>query len=264
MFSFLQYFNMVVNKLDNYIVSEVIRYINVNTSSCFAMAEELTWFYDFTFVLSGSMTYVADGKEYVLKKNDAIFLKPGTMRSRYKGTEPVKYVSFNFHILPGAEFPFDDFIKNCISPDIKKIVAAFPQNELSSRYHTPQKLANLLNYMLFEVLDVTSLKSNNEHVIKILRYIEENITENLSLQMVSEKVNLTKEYTSYIFKKEMNNTLTNYINERKMLYAKKLISDGEMRLSEIASHLGYNNYHYFSYLFKKHFNISPIAFKNKA
>lgn len=254
---------MAVKNLDNYIVSEVIHYVNVNLNRCVGMAKEPINFYDFTFVLSGSMTYIADGKKYVLQKNDAIFLKPGTMRARYTGTEPVKYVSFNFHILPGAEFPFDEFIKNCISTDIRKLVSAFPQSRLSTHYHSAQKLANLLNYMLFEVLDVTSLKSNNEHVIKILRYIEENITENLSLQMISNKINLTKEYTSYIFKKEMNKSLTNYINERKMLYAKKLILNREMSLSDIASHLGYSNYNYFSRLFKKHFNISPISFKNK-
>lgn len=249
--------------MDNYIVSEVIHYVNVNLNGCIGMGKEVINFYDFTFVLSGSMTYVADGKKYVMEKNDAIFLKPGTVRSRYSGNEPVKYVSFNFHILPDAEFPFDEFIKNCISADIRKLVSAFPQSRLSTHYHSAQKLANLLNYMLFEVLDVTSLKSNNEHVIKILRYIEENISENLSLQKISEKINLTKEYTSYIFKKEMKKSLTNYINERKMLYAKKLILHHEMSLSDIAAHLGYSNYNYFSRLFKKHFNISPIAFKNR-
>lgn len=249
--------------MDNYIVSEVIHYVNVNVSQCLEIPEKLIDFYDFTFVLNGSMTYTSNGNTYVLNKNDAIFFKPGTLRSREENNEQVKYVSFNFHMLPQSVFTLDEYIPNCISTDIKKMVSAFPQSRLSTHYHSAQKLANLLNYILFEVLDVTSLKCNNDHVIKILRHIEENITENMTLKSISEIVNLSREYTSYIFKREMKKPLTDYINERKMLYAKELILNREMSLTDIASHLGYGNYNYFSRLFKKHFNMSPIGLKNR-
>ena len=48
----------------------------------------------------------ANGKLYTLKKGDALFLPPGTVRSRLEGTEPCKYISFNFYALPEVEFPF--------------------------------------------------------------------------------------------------------------------------------------------------------------
>jgi len=250
--------------MENYLVKEVFHYVNVNVSQCLEIPEEKIDFYDFTFVLSGEMTYTSNGVTYVLGKNDAIFLKPGTIRTREGSNESVKYVSFNFHLMPGVNVPFDDFIPNCISTDIRKLVSAFPQSRLSTHYHSEQKLANMLNYIIFEIMDVTSLNCNNEHVIKILRHIEENITKDLSLHVISEKINLTKEYTSHIFRREMGKSLTDYVNEKKMLYAKELILDREMSLTDIATHLGYSNYNYFSRLFKKHFNINPISLKNRA
>ena len=76
-------------------------------------------------------------------------------------------------------------------------------------------------------------------------------------------MNLSREYTSYIFKKEMGNTLTAYVNERKLLLAKELITDGAMNLTDIASYLGYENYNYFSRSFIKYLDITPIARKQK-
>ena len=76
-------------------------------------------------------------------------------------------------------------------------------------------------------------------------------------------MNLSREYTSYIFKKEMDKTLTAYVNERKLLLAKELIIDGAMTLTDIASYLGYENYNYFSRIFKQNLGITPIALKQK-
>jgi AraC-like DNA-binding protein len=46
-----------------------------------------------------------------------------------------------------------------------------------------------------------------------------------------------------------------------MLVAKSMIQAGDLPLQNIAEHLGFENYSYFSRVFKKHFNISPAGFK---
>ena len=249
--------------MEKYLVSEVLHFCNVSLNKCSYMPPRTIDYYDLTFVISGSMTYVADNEIFVLKKNDAIFLKPGTLRERYEGNEPVKYVSFNFKAMPNVELEFDKYLPNCISSDIKKIVSAFPQSHLSPYYHSKEKVGCILNYILFELLDVVSLKSNNPYVLKVTRYVGEHITEKMSLQSISGVIGLSKEYTANIFKKEVGKTLTDYINERKMLLAKELITRNEMKLTDVASYLGYDNYNYFSRLFKRYFDFSPIELKAK-
>ena len=56
--------------------------------------------------------------------------------------------------------------------------------------------------------------------------------------------------------------MVEYANERKMLIAKDLILEDKLSLQEVALSLGFSNYSYFSKVFKKHFNTSPIRFKN--
>ena len=250
--------------MDNYLVSDILHYCNVSLDKSGHIPPREIDFYDLTFVLSGSMIYTANGTTYTLKKDDAILLPPGTLRSRIAHLEPVKYVSFNFRLQPHTALQLPECIPNCISSDIKKLVSAFPQSHLSPYYHAKEKVANMLNYILFELLDITALQSNNEHVLRIAKYIDEHITEKMSLQSISNEIGLTKEYTAFIFKRETNRTLTDYLNERKMLLAKDLISHNEMSLTDLASYLGYDNYNYFSRLFKRYFEVSPITLKNKS
>ncbi len=249
--------------MNQYIVKEIFHYCNVSLGKSSYIPEIRIDYYDFTFVLSGTMKYMASGETIVLNKNDAILLKPGTIRSRIAVDEPVKYVSFNFSVTPDVELPSENYLQNCITQDIKKIVSVFSQSHLTPYYHSKEKVANLLNLILFELMDMIALKSTNPHVLKIVRYIDEHITEKMSLKSISNEIGLTKEYTAYIFKKQTNKTITNYINERKMLLAKELMLRNKVSLNDLSAYLGYENYNYFSRLFKRHFDITPTNFRIK-
>ena len=72
-------------------------------------------------------------------------------------------------------------------------------------------------------------------------------------------MNLSKEYISYIFKKETGKTVTEYTNERKLFIAKKMILETSYPLTYISERVGYENYSYFSRLFKNKFGVSPRA-----
>lgn len=248
--------------MENYIVQHLLHYCNISVNYCQEIAPKVISFYDLTFVLSGSMTYTANGCILRLKKNDALFLKPGTLRSRQAGTEPVKYVSFNFQMMPGCDYSLAEYIPNCISAEIRKLISAFPQSHLSPYFHAWEKATNMLNFILFELMDHMELSSTNEHVLKMIRYIDEHITERLTLQQISQHMNLTREYLSFIFHREVGKSLTDFMNERKMRIAKELIQCGEMALTDVARHLGYENYSYFSRLFKRYFDVTPIRLRN--
>lgn len=246
-----------------YLVEAISHYCNVELKKCGAIGEHRISYYDFTFVLEGTMVYYADGRKIILQKNDGIFLTPGTVRSREDRDGYVHFVSFNFTVFPGIEFPFACYMQGCITQSIRRLVAQYPPSHLSEFCHAKEKCASMLNYILYELLDAAAVNSENEHVIRMLYDIEEHILEKLTLRTISARMNLSKEYTSYIFKKEIGKTLTDYINERKILLAQELIRKGEMSLKDIAEYLGFDNYNYFSRLFKRYMEISPILFKKR-
>ena len=244
-----------------YIVKELLHYCNVSLKSVSAIQTHQISYYDLTFVLKGELTYVVNGKSYTLGENDAVLIPPGAYRERLESVQGAKYVSYNFTANEGAELPTKVYLEDIVSHDIKDICRIFSASHISDIYSTREKVINLLNYILLEIKDAVQLESNNKHIIEIIKYINEHISEPITLSTVSEKVNLSKEYVSHIFKKETGKTVTDYINERKMMIAKESILGSRYELSTIAERLGYDNYSYFSKLFKKQFGVSPSVMR---
>lgn len=242
------------------VVKDVLFYCNVSTNKVSRMPPKTIKYYDLTFVFKGKLTYIIDGIQYDLEENDAIFLPPGTLRERLPTDQHTRYISFNF--LLHDDLALDIFLTDIISDDIRKLISVLPQRHLTPTFHAKEKAESLLNYILYEIMDNAGFKSQNVHVIKILKHIEANITQDLTLAKISEHVNLTKEYTANLFKKETGKTIIDYINERKMIIAKNMIDSGESSLQDIAAGLGFKNYSYFSKLFKKYYDTSPVKWKN--
>lgn len=247
--------------MNSYIVSDVIYYCNRSVSHCSSLEDRALSYYDFTFILSGSITYLVNNEKITIESGDAIFLRPGDSRCRVEGKAPVHYISFNFLSDNEKMLPFGRIMKKCISEDIRRLISVYPPQHLVERFHAKEKCQNILNYILLELYDLHKLRSTNEHVIKIIKYIDEHITERMSLRDISEHFHLSKEHTSYIFKREMGIQLVSYINEQKALLAKRMIMRGEMALAEISDYLGFENYDYFSKTFKKYIGITPLKLK---
>ena len=245
-------------------VENIIRYVNVSTNKSKRINPDILQYYDLTFVLKGSLTYIINGDEYILEKNDLIFLSPGMKRERLVGISPVKYVSFNFLLKENCNVVIPFFMRNIISDNILNVLNVFPKLNTTFFPFSMEKSINLLNYILLEIISYNSEHNVNKHIVEATSYIEEHIRENLNLTKVANHIYLSKTYLSSIFKTELNITVNSYIRKLKMNYAKNLIRDGEISLKEIAQYLGFDDYNYFSRIFKKEFNISPLKFSKSS
>ena len=248
--------------MQQYPVSDLLHYCNIYAAECSAIRPHRIPYYDFTYVTEGSMTYHINGETVCLEKNDAIFLSPGTLRARAAGGA-VRYVSFNFQLSPGVTLPFAPIMRGCITPEIRRVFTAFSQQHLSPKFHSLEKCVNLLNYVLFELLDAGVMASHNPHVKKILLHIEEHCHEPITLSSMSRLVGLSPEYTATLFKKDVGKTLTEYVIEHRLLQARTLILGGALSLQDVATRVGFESYHYFSRLFKKHFSTTPAQLRRQ-
>ncbi len=244
-----------------YLVKDILHYCNVSLAQCTQIESKVISYYDFTFVIEGEIIYSVNQTEYTLQPGDAIFLPPGTLRARHSGTTPVNFVSFNFLANEGSCFDFPCFMKNIISKEITDLISIFPKLHMYKYDFSKQKLAAVLNYILYELKHITFYGTTNPHVLKAIHYIDENTQKNISLSDVSRHLCLSKEYTSGIFKKAIGKTVNEYISEKKMLLAKEMILQGGSSLKKIAADLGYENYNYFSRRFRSFFEVSPAKYK---
>lgn len=103
--------------------------------------------------------------------------------------------------------------------------------------------------------------ANASLLSKIMYYIQENLSESLTLQDIAEHFNISKSYLMKLFRQSLHSSVTVYINRIKMDHAAQLLRTSMMNISEIAAFLGYHDPAYFSRVFKKYFGQSPSQFQ---
>lgn len=96
---------------------------------------------------------------------------------------------------------------------------------------------------------------------KILAYIQEHDTEELSLTALAEMYNISSSRLSTLIKKELGLSFSEYITARRMQKAKELLKDDSRSIEEIANAVGYHDYFYFTKVFKKTQGISPSKYR---
>ena len=93
-------------------------------------------------------------------------------------------------------------------------------------------------------------------------YISEHFHEpDISLGSVAASVNICASYFCFLFKKELGETFVGYLTNERMKKAKELLCCSSKRITQIAEEVGYNDYHYFTGLFKKLNGITPCEFR---
>lgn len=96
---------------------------------------------------------------------------------------------------------------------------------------------------------------------KVIIKINLDLSADLSLKALAEYLNVNASYLSKLFHKETGNTLTNYVNKKRMDYATYLLSNTTLPISVIAQHCGILDDNYFTKLFKRHYDITPTQFR---
>jgi YesN/AraC family two-component response regulator len=98
-------------------------------------------------------------------------------------------------------------------------------------------------------------------VEKVCAYIQNNLTEEISNEKLSEAFNISAYYLSHVFKFVTGITITEYKNEVKLTQAKLLLKNSDMSIAEIACNVGFNNVSYFTEVFSKSESISPKKYR---
>ena len=105
---------------------------------------------------------------------------------------------------------------------------------------------------------------HTHHVIKrALDYIENNFSKDISLDEISQELNLSSYYFSKLFKEEKGEGFVEYLNSRRITEAKELMKNPEKSIKEISNECGYADPNYFSRIFKKYTGMTPTEYRDK-
>ncbi|RHB48730.1 response regulator [Exiguobacterium sp. AM39-5BH] len=121
---------------------------------------------------------------------------------------------------------------------------------------------DVLNETLARALaDVTP--DEEDPILQIGIFIERHYAEELSLQGMSERFYLSREYISRRFKQQYGVNLSEYLLSIRMLEAKRLLETSRQRIYEVAQAVGFSDDKYFRKVFKKQVGITPNEYREQ-
>ncbi|MGO4107677.1 response regulator transcription factor [Paenibacillus sp. YAF4_2] len=101
----------------------------------------------------------------------------------------------------------------------------------------------------------------HNRIKEILAYIHHHFNQEISIQSLSEKFYLSPTYLSQLFKKEVGENFVEYLSRQRIQYACKLLAETDMTVSQIGEKCGFNDYFYFTRIFKRLNGMTPTQYR---
>lgn len=235
-------------------------------------------FHKIIVFISGKVTYHIEGKAYHLKPRDILLVSQGAIH-KPEIDPSVPYERYIFWIrddlscqeLNTCFQKANDRSFNLVRADsalqerLKDLLPEIEQT-LQNKHFGDTVLRNALftQFMIYinRIFLRTSSSpdektySSDTQVEQLLKYINRNLSENLSIDQLANRFFFSKYHMMRKFKNETGYTIHNYITSKRLLIARSLISQG-MPVMKAAQASGFHDYTTFVRAYKKQFGKAP-------
>jgi len=227
--------------------------------------------YEIFCFLSGDANYYIEGTIYNLKPNDILIINKLEAHSLLiKSTAPYKRIVINFD---SDSLLIDD--KNKLLKFINDKPLGINNHYPSSIFHSKNwiyylekicgsddinvqrmYLTVLINELSESQKEITQKYSQHTETNSILKYINDNLTNNISLEKICDKFHFSKTHLNRKFKTVVGTTIWEYIITKRLHLAKELLKNGAHPTS-VYLNCGFNDYCTFYKGYKNKFGVSP-------
>ncbi len=169
----------------------------------------------------------------------------------------IQYGVFNYILKPIEQDLFYDTLNNAMKLIKKK----------KESVNVVRELRTSLKKLQEEFITYSNNEDTNDNMVdniiigKVIKYINDNYSSDLSQEEVAAKVFISPGYLSELFKRLTGKKFINYVTEVKVEKAKKLLSCPNLKIQEISHMVGYRNVSYFIRVFSRNVSMSPNEYR---
>lgn len=222
------------------------------------------------------------GDKDIFNSNGQYGIDTNVLSNLLESGEKIKVINYMKEELEllAARKNLDSSVMYSIHQDFMQVIHAFLyKNEIQAHNlfsdKVSQKLSSNANNSIFDMLKwihfittktteyLEEVKKSYTIIDKAKKYIHENYKEDITRKDVAASVFLTPDYLAKMFKAETGIAVKDYINDYRIEKAKSLLKSSDISVSMVASEVGFDNFSYFSTVFKKITGVSPAAFRKE-
>lgn len=248
-------------------------------------------FHKIILFLNGNVDYMIEGKTYPLTARDVVFVSAGEIhrpvfRSSHADYDRIViYVSPSFLDRWQAQDPEHNDLSHCfmLARDTSSVMHQLPGTSHDLLFHMDKlektahgkgfanKLFTEILFIEFMILinrlleghELASLEnaSYDPKIQDVLAYINQHLSEELSIDTLAAHAYTSKFYLMRKFKANTGYALHQYIRSKRLLLARDMLRS-TLPIAQIASEVGFADYSTFSRAFKEMFQCSPREYRN--
>lgn len=225
--------------------------------------------------LSGSGRLKIEGQEHSIGRGGVFIIPPKTPHTYWSvESDPWSVLWVHFDGLRVNEvietFAVERKNPLLFVPDIARVKAAFENVIACLNYHYSDAGLLAMSSELIRLCSVIKLglghlepkrQSTENHVMGTIDFMHQHLHMLLTLKELANHAGQSQSHYSRVFKEKTGQSPLNYFIQLKISKACELLSDTEMKVSEIALELGYADPYYFSRLFRKLQGVAPALYR---
>jgi AraC-like DNA-binding protein len=240
-------------------------------------------FYVLVFFTNGTGSHEVDFDRFLVQRGSVFVLQPGQMHhwvlsedtdgfivfysaeiyNLYFGNKTIDNYPFYFSVTNSPEIILEEPEIAAVLPYFEKLISETLTNHLFKR----DKIMNVLDSIHIDLarkyseLHWHEAHSYNLKIKSFEQLLEKKFREEKSAAYYAAALNITLKHLNRICKEILKKTTTEVIVNRIILEAKRMLLDQNWAVNEIGSALGYDDYSYFTRLFKKSCGMTPTNFR---
>ncbi|MEO8234561.1 MAG: helix-turn-helix transcriptional regulator [Flavobacterium sp.] len=240
-------------------------------------------FYLLVLFTQGNGIHIIDFDRFEIKIGCLYFLKPGQVHSWQLSEDIDGYIAFYSQEIYNLYFgkkKLEDysFYRTLINTpelvltelqilEFKQYFDILIYENRDNKLSKSDKLLNILDVIHIEIdriynsIDNHSIHSYNFKINELKNLVNSHYKEEKSPSYYANMMNISLKHLNRICKNVLNITLTEFIYRKIILESKRLLSIKGVTISEVANEFGFENYSYFTKVFKKYTGVTPQNFK---
>ncbi|WP_136607875.1 helix-turn-helix domain-containing protein [Paenibacillus dokdonensis] len=140
-----------------------------------------------------------------------------------------------------------------------------PPLDITRHFYCSDQYKTWFRSLLDPALQLIRRKTENHDPMTsfVMAYINDHLEEDINLDMMADKLNITSGYLSTYFKEKTGQNFSDYLNDIRIRTAKDMLQNLDLRIQDVAVRVGYQNVNSFIRMFKRHAGMTPGEFRKK-
>lgn len=222
-------------------------------------------------VVEGTAVAYVGKNNYSLKEGDTLIVFPNQIHY-YKCRQRGKFliVIFSPERLSGIDRSICTCIPdtNCIPGEKgKELSDVFCKIMGAPDTYRDLILGGYINVLLGLMLPLLSLKTaggeDNPALYNIMNFCSENFREDITLEILSEKLHLSKYYISHLINQNLKQNFNEYVSGLRISEACLLLRETDLKITDISENVGFGTLRSFNRVFKRMIGLSPARYRQE-